>query len=98
MSVLKQQGIDKSTKCCELTIYLVTGVRIAGTLHVAVNTSSAIRPSDTIRDCKEGFLLLTNATVYEATGTRDQESIMVRCDAISHIDLPDRGWSARETT
>jgi len=96
--MLKQQGIDKSTKCCELTIHLVTGLRIAGTLHVAVNTSSAIRPSDIIRDCKEGFLILTNATVYEATGMRKQGSIMVRCDAISHIDLPDKGWSAREAT
>jgi len=96
--MLKQQGIDKSTKCCDLTIHMVTGVRILGTFHVPVTTGSAIRPSDIIRDCKDGFLILTNATVYEATEMRKQASVIVRCNAISHIDLPDKGWSAREVT
>lgn len=96
--MIKPQGIDKSTKCCELTVHLVTGVRIVGTFHVAVTTGSAIRPSDAIRDCKDGFLILTNATIHEAAGPREQGTIMVRTDAVSHIDLPAKGWSAREAT
>lgn len=90
------QGIERQTKCCELTVHLVTGVRIVGTFHVAVDTSSAIRPSDAIRDSKGGFLILTNATIHEPTGPREQGSIMVRVEAISYIDLPAKGWSARE--
>jgi len=94
--MLQTQGIDKSTKCCELTIHLVTGVRVVGTFHVSMTTSSAIRPADAIRDCKDGFLILTNATIHEPTGPREQGSIMIRTDAVSHIDLPAKGWSARE--
>jgi hypothetical protein len=94
--MLKMQGIDKTTKCCELTIHLVTGVRVVGTFHVSASTSSPIRPSDAIRDCKDGFLILTNATIHEPTGPREQGTIMVRADAVSHIDLPAKGWAARE--
>ena len=94
--MLKTQGIDRSTKCCELTVHLVTGVRVVGTFHVSMTTSSAIRPSDAIRDCKDGFLILTNATIHEPTGPREQGSIMVRTEAVSHIDLPGRGWSMKE--
>lgn len=94
--MLKAQGTDKSTKCCQLTIHLLTGIRIMGTFHVSTTTSSAIRPSDAVRDCKDGFLILTDATVYEVACARDQGSIMVRSSAISHIDLPVNGWAARE--
>lgn len=91
-------GVNQLTKCCELTVHLVTGVRIVGTFHVSTTTSSAIRPSDAVREFKDGFIILTNATVHEATGPREQGSIMVRSAAISHIDLPDKGWAAREST
>ena len=97
-AMLKPQGVDKSTKCCELTVHLLTGVRIVGTFHVAAATSSSIRPSDAIHDSKDGFFLLTNATVHEATGPRSHEAIMVHANAISHIDLPAKGWAARTTT
>lgn len=90
------QGIERQTKCCELTVHLVTGVRIVGTFHIAADTSSAIRPSDAIRDGKGGFIILTNATIHETTGPREQGSIMVRTDAISYINLPAKAWSARE--
>ena len=97
-AMLKPQRIDKATKCCELTVHLVTGVRIVGTFHVAAATSSSIRPSDAIHDSKDGFFLLTNATVHEATGPRSHEAIMVHANAISHIDLPAKGWAARTAT
>jgi len=76
----------------------MTGVWIEGTFHVPDDTSSAVRPTDAIRSCNDGFLILTNATVHEATGTREQGSMMVRMDAIAHIDLPARSWAARESS
>lgn len=94
--MLKQAGIDKSTKCCELTVYLLTGVRVVGTYHISTTTSSAIRPSDALRDCKDGFVVLTDATIHENGAVREQGSLMIRMDAISHVDLPAKGWSARE--
>ena len=87
--------MDKSTKYCEITVHLKTGVRIAGMLHVPLRTSSAIRPSDAIRE-SDGFMLLSNATVWETGQSRLQAALLVRLDAISHIDLPEKGWVARE--
>lgn len=95
--MLKPGGMDKSTKCCELTVYLTTGVRIVGTYHISTTTSSAIRPSDALRDNKDGFLILTNATVHDAGAAREQSAILIRMEAITHLDLPSKGWSARES-
>jgi len=94
--MLRPGGIDKTTKCCELTVYLVTGIRIVGTYHIANTTSSAIRPSDALRDSKDGFIVLTDAAVEENGSTRQQSSLMIRMEAISHIDLPTKGWTSRE--
>lgn len=94
--MLRPGGIDKTTKCCGLTVYLLTGVRIEGIYHIATSTSSAVRPSDALRDSKEGFIVLTNATVYENGSTREQGSILIRVEAISHVDLPAKGWTARD--
>ena len=96
--MLKQGGIDKTTKCCELTVYLLTGVRIVGIYHIATSTSSAIRPSDALRSSQDGFIVLTDAVVHENGATREQGSLMIRVDAISHVDLPAKGWAAREGT
>jgi len=94
--MLRPGGIDKATKCCDLTVYLLTGVRIVGTYHIATSTSFAVRPSDALRDSKDGFIVLTHATVHENGTTREQGSIMIRVEAISHVDLPAKGWTARE--
>ena len=94
--MLRPGGIDKATKCCGLTVYLLTGVRIEGTYHIATSTSSAIRPSDALRDSKDGFIVLTNAKVHESGSSREQGSILIRVEAISHVDLPAKGWTARE--
>ena len=91
----KPQGIERQTKCCELTVHLVTGTRINRTFDVIADTSTAIRPSDAIRNCKDGFLDFTNTTIHEPTGPRELGSIMVRTEAVTHIDLPTTGWSAR---
>jgi hypothetical protein len=96
--MLKTPGIDQSTKCCELTVHLVTGIRIVGTFHIVADTSAVVRPSDAIRNCKDGFLILTNATIHEPTGPREQGTIMDRANAVSHIDLPATNWAAVEAT
>ena len=70
-------GFAQLTKCCELTVHLVTGIRIRGTYHVPLDSSSATRPSDAIRNYKDGFLILTDATVYDPAGPRAQGSIMI---------------------
>ncbi|MBI4718640.1 MAG: hypothetical protein HY763_12595 [Planctomycetes bacterium] len=87
--------IDRSTKICELTVHLITGVRISGTFHVPISTGSAIRPSDAVLDCKGGFILLSDATVNDADGTRNHPAIMIRLDSVAHIELPPKGWSNR---
>ncbi len=96
MLVSKRTGLEKQTKCCELTIHLMTGIQIEGIFHIVAETSSAIRPSDAVRDCKDGFIILTNAKIHEPTGSREQGSILVRANAISHIDLPAKGWAMRD--
>ena len=96
--MLRSGGIDKATKCCDLTVHLLTGVRIEGTYHIATSTSSAVRPSDALRSSTDGFIVLTGATVHENGATREQGSILIRVDAISHVDLPTKGWAARDGT
>ena len=87
--------MDKDTKICALKVYLVNQTSIEGTFHVSSRTSSAIRPSDAIRECKDGFLTLTNVIITENGVARQHPSVMVRYDSIVHIELPQSGWAAR---
>lgn len=88
--------VDKSTKCCELTVHMCTGACISGTFHIPFGTSSAIRPSDALRDCKGGFVVLSNATVRDKEQSVLHRSVMIRVEAVSHIELPEKGWGTRE--
>lgn len=92
---MKPPAIERSTKCCELILNLTTGVKMVGTYHVSTVTSSSVRPSDALRDCQDGFLLLTNVTIHGNSGTQTQTAAMVRMDAISYIELPPKGWTVR---
>ncbi len=94
--MISMPGASKSTKGCELTVQLITGVRIVGTFNVSVITSSAIRPSDAIREHQNGFFTLTNATIHEPTGPRQVSSVMVRAESIAHIELPSKGWEGEK--
>ena len=85
----------KDTRVCELTVYLTTGTRLTGKMHVSMSTSSAMRPSDAIRTTEGGFLLLSDVTLTNDHETREQRAIMIRMDAITHIELPQQGWKNR---
>jgi len=87
--------MDKATKCCRLTIFLKSGSSISGEFHTSLGTTSSVRPSDALRECKGGFLVLSKTTIHEDNETRQQQAIMVRLDAISYIELPETGWRAR---
>lgn len=87
--------MEKSTKVCDLTIYLKMGIRISGTFHIPLGTSSAIRPSDAIAKMDTGFLTLSDAVVEDEDGRREHPAMLIRMDAISHIDLPTKGWVNR---
>ncbi len=87
--------MEKSTKVCDLTIYLKMGIRISGTFHIPLGTSSAIRPSDAIAKMDTGFLTLSSAVVEDEDGRREHPAMLIRLDAISHIDLPTKGWVNR---
>lgn len=87
--------MEKSTKVCDLTIYLKMGIRITGTFHIPLGTSSAIRPSDAIAKMETGFLTLSDAVVEIEDERREHPAMLIRLDAISHIDLPTKGWVNR---
>ncbi len=86
--------MDKSTKCCELKVYIKNGQLMTGLLHTSMRTSSAIRPSDAIMERKNLLLLLSDVTILEPGGSRQVDAVILPYDAISHIELP-TGWNAR---
>jgi len=87
--------MDKSTKYCELNVFLKNGQRVTGLFHVPMRTSSAIRPSDALQEKKDSLLLLTDVTLYENNTPRKIPAIVMPYDSIAYIELPS-GWSARE--
>lgn len=82
----------RKTKFCDLSVVMLSGTRLSGRFHVHDGTSSAIRPSDAIRDLKEHYLILTHATMRDGSATHDVGTVMIRADGIAHIELPHRGW------
>lgn len=87
--------MDKATKTCDLVLHLQRGTQLAGRFHVPVRTGSTIRPSDAVREIKEGFLVLTDVVVDGATAARSVPVVMVPVAAIGFIELPPNGWSTR---
>ncbi len=87
--------MDKSTKFCELNVFLKNGQRATGLFHVPVRTSSAIRPSDALQEKKNDLLLLTDVTLFENNTPRQIPAILMPYDSVSYIELP-AGWSTRE--
>ena len=89
-----EDRVDKTTKCCELKVYLKNGHRMTGLFHVSPRTSSAIRPSDALTERTNGLLLLSDVMIYENNVPRSVGAVMVPFDAIAYLELP-TGWSAR---
>lgn len=83
----------KDTKFCELTIRLKSGELISGRLHVLIGTSSAIRPSDAIRDMPTDFILLSRAVIRFGTDSMHKETLLISKSAISYIELSTANWA-----
>lgn len=88
-------AVDKETKVCSLKVHLVNHTKVTGTLHVAIRTGTAIRPSDAIRELIEGFLVLTDATIQQNSETYQHSTVMIQVATIAHIELPPGGWATR---
>lgn len=84
----------RDTKFCEVSMQLVNGARVRGRFHIDAVTSSAIRPSDALRDLRTDFLLLSHAT-RDGDPEAHRCTMMVRTSAIALIELPERNWSIR---
>jgi hypothetical protein len=89
--------MNKGTKFCELHIYMGLGVRIVGNFHVDIGTSSTVRPSDALRQHEHPFLVLTDATVTHGNNSHRRDTVMIRLDAISYVELPHKGWKTSGT-
>jgi len=88
--------VDNATKYCELDIYLKSDVRIMGKFHVDLHTSSRVRPSDAIREHEGGFLVLSDVMIHDGVDPHHRETVMVRLDAMSYIELRPGGWTAAD--
>jgi len=88
--------VEKDTKICALKVSLLNNVSVQGMFHVAIRTSSAIRPSDAIREIKDGYIILTNATVVDNGTSTQHASIMIPVSAVGFLELPDGGWAPRK--
>ena len=84
--------MGKATKHCELDIYLKSGIRLNGKFHVNMITSSTVRPSDAICEWDRSFLVLSDVTVHDGQNSHHQDTVLVRTDAMSFIELPPGGW------
>jgi len=84
--------VHQSTKSCKIRVCMSTGNCVEGLFHTPVGSSDATRPFDAIRDFKGGYLLLSDVTVTEKGESKHLDTVMIRVDNISHVELPDAGW------
>lgn len=90
-------GFKKSTKHVWLLFYMKSDYVIFGEFHVPVSTSSAIRPSDALREAGE-FISLVNAMVRDGEGNEHKAGfIQIARDAIAWVEFPpvDIAWKER---
>ena len=86
--------IDKRTKVCPLELFLTTGVKLTGHLPVPANTSTSVRPTDAIRHSEGEYMLLCDVTIEDGDKTYEKGTLLVRCNAISHIEFSATQWVA----
>ena len=90
--------MDKSTKYCELSIRLTSGLHVTGKFHTSMRTGSTIRPSDELRKRKDGYILLTDVVTHDGRDEHQANSLMIPTSAVDYIELPERNWTASQTT
>ena len=83
----------KPTKYCDLSLTLLNGAKLSGRFHIEARTTSTIRPSDAIREAKDGFLLLTDAKMLGPEEKCLNRTLMVPIRAIAFVDLPSSRWA-----
>ncbi len=88
--------VHQNTKCCKIRVCMSTGNCVEGHFHTPAGSSDATRPFDAIRDFKGGYLLLSDVTITEQGKSKHLDTVMVRVDNISHVELPDAGWETNE--
>ncbi len=88
--------MNQPTKYCRLIIRLKSGVHVSGRFHVAKETIEAVRPSDAIRECRGGFIVLSQVALSEDGESSNHPSIMVQVGDISYIQLPE-SWETDGT-
>ena len=89
--------MNQPTKYCRLIIRIRSGVHVSGRFHVAKETIAAVRPSDAIRECRGGFIMLSDVAVGGDGESSKHPSIMVHIGDISYIKLPE-GWEPDDTS
>ena len=89
--------MNQPTKYCLLIIRLKSGVHVSGRFHVSKETIAAVRPSDAIRECRGGFIVLSDVAVSGDEESSKYPSIMVQIGDISYIKLPE-SWETDDTS
>lgn len=87
----------KTTKKCEVRVHLTTGSCVRGRFHVDASTSSAIRPSDALREDRSGWLLLTDVCDESVNGDEPLDRapvLMLNRAAIAIIEILPNNWHA----
>lgn len=85
----------KATKKCELRVHLTTGACVRGRFHIEASTSSAVRPSDALREDRSGWLLLTDVCEEssESADAADRAPVlMLNRSAIAMIEILPNNW------
>jgi hypothetical protein len=90
--------LEKTTKYCEIAVTLVNGARITGRFHIESRTSSTVRPSDALREVREGLLLLTDVTVHAPPEPRSIPALMIPFSSIAWVEPPPARWMNRPAT
>lgn len=86
--------MQKTTKTCDLRVHLIEGTCVRGQYHVDSATSSAIRPSDAIRQDDTGWILLTHVQNEAGDPTDRAPVVMINRDAISIVEIMPNNWRA----
>jgi DNA/RNA endonuclease YhcR with UshA esterase domain len=86
-------AIKKSTKKVRVTVFTITGAKIIGKMHVDSSTSSMIRPSDTLRDARGDYLVLTEVEVQPPEYATEDRCVIVRNSSIAWIAVPEDTWA-----
>lgn len=83
---------EKVTKYCELSVTLLNGAHVKGRFHIEARTTSTIRPSDAIRENKDGMILLTDVTFTVDENARELKAAMIPMGSVAFIELPAARW------